>query len=392
MKFKTFSFVLLGLSMWMLFGFVYGNNLLHLISTPSEVNEEIPEETPPNNSRSIQVALLLDTSGSMDGLLEQAKSQLWNILNELSRTQKDGEETELEIALYEYGSSQRGERGTQINQLTHFTTDMDLVSEKLFALNTSGSNEYSGLVIHKSLEELEWKNDDGLKMIYIAGNESFGQVYQIGYEESCRNAVEKGVVVNTIFCGEHNDGVRLFWQDGAEKGQGDYFSIAHNEVTVYVPTPYDDKINELNKKLNETYIPYGKKGVEKKRNQSAQDSNAANYSKSNAADRAAFKSSKKYKTDDWDLASAYKKDKAIVNNQEEMPEEYQNMTMEELEKEIQNILQERDSVQNEIRELDVKRRNYKLENAKANTKNGLEESVSKSLKKQAEKKGYKVDK
>ena len=36
------------------------------------------------NKNLIQMAILLDTSGSMDGLIEQAKAQLWKIVNELA--------------------------------------------------------------------------------------------------------------------------------------------------------------------------------------------------------------------------------------------------------------------------------------------------------------------
>ena len=32
----------------------------------------------------IEMAILLDTSGSMQGLIEQAKSQLWRIVNEMA--------------------------------------------------------------------------------------------------------------------------------------------------------------------------------------------------------------------------------------------------------------------------------------------------------------------
>ena len=107
------------------------------------------------NPNTIQVALLLDTSGSMSGLIEQAKSQLWNILNELARTVKNNEETNLEIALYEYGNPSKATQVHQINQLTPFTTDMDLVSQKLFSLTTSGGDEYCGMIIKTSLEDLK---------------------------------------------------------------------------------------------------------------------------------------------------------------------------------------------------------------------------------------------
>ena len=242
----------------------------------------------------------------MNGLIEQAKSQLWQILNQLAITEKEGEEeTDLEIALYEYGNPTRARRGKQIRKLSGFTTDMDLISEKLFALTTGGGKEYCGEIIWTSLDELEWgQNDNDLKMIYIAGNEPFTQG-PVNYAEACQRAKQEGVVVNTIFCGDWNGGVQTLWKQGADLADGEYMNIDHNKATAYIETPYDDEINELNTRLNKTYIPYGKKGKQKLENQSTQDFNAGKYSKANSADRALFKSSKKYKADDWDLVDAY---------------------------------------------------------------------------------------
>ena len=161
----------------------------------------------------------------MNGLLEQAKSQLWNILNELTRTKMEDEETELEIALYEYGTNRNRAPSNQIRQLSTFTSDMDLISEKLFALSTSGSNEYCGQVIQKSLKELAWNKDKGLKVIYIAGNESFTQG-MVSFKSACAKAVSSDVTVNTIFCGDYDAGISMHWEEGAKAGNGVYLNLS----------------------------------------------------------------------------------------------------------------------------------------------------------------------
>ena len=106
-----------------------------------EVTVATEEEV--QSGKSIRVALLLDTSSSMSGLIEQAKSQLWKIVNELGSLQHtEGEAPRLMISLYEYGNDGLSARQGYIRQLLPFTTDMDLVSEKLFTLTTNGGNEY----------------------------------------------------------------------------------------------------------------------------------------------------------------------------------------------------------------------------------------------------------
>jgi len=382
---RKFLFVVIALTMYLGVSFAYqkmGTPLLALFNNPATT------ENKPATKNTIQVALLLDTSGSMSGLIEQAKSQLWNILNELAQTEKDAGETNLEIALYEYGNPLKTQDNNQIHQLSNFTTDMDLISAKLFTLNTSGGEEYCGAMIHTSLQELEWKSEDGLKIIYIAGNEEFTQG-PISFEKACRQAKEKGVVINTIYCGDYEQGIKHYWKAGAVAGEGEYLNINHNKETVYVPTPYDDKINKLNAELNKTYIPYGEKGKEKKFNQQLQDSNASKYDSSNAADRAAFKSSKKYINTEWDIVDAYKKDKKVIENAEIHADTLQNLSVAELEARIEAVATQRAAIQEEIQDLNKKRNVYKAEQQKNSKEKSLQKSMIETINKQAKKKGYK---
>jgi hypothetical protein len=329
----------------------------------------------------------------MSGLIEQAKSQLWQILNTLANTEKENEETKLEIALYQYGSPTYGKRSNQIRQLSGFTTDMDLISKKLFALKTSGGEEYCGEVITTSISELNWgKDDSNFKMIYIAGNEPFTQG-PINYTQACQLAKKQDITINTIFCGSYQEGIQTMWKQGAQLADGEYMNINHNQTTVYIETPYDKRINELNQKLNETYIPYGIEGKIKKENQTKQDFNANSYSSANAASRASFKSSKKYKADSWDLVDAYEKDKEIIKNiqVESLSDSLQTLSKKELEVKIKLIRGQRSSIQNEIQELNSKRLIHIEKNSKEIVEeNNLKKSIENSVRKQAKKNGYKV--
>ena len=353
-------------------------------------------ETLTVGDNAIKVALLLDTSNSMDGLIEQAKSQLWKIVGELARMKKGDETPSLQIALYEYGNDNLSISNGYIRQINGFTSDMDLISEKLFAMTTNGGSEYCGHVIQTSLKQLEWgKKNNDLKVIYIAGNESFAQG-KVPFAGAIGNAVEKGIVVNTIFCGPHQEGVNLQWQAGALRGKGEYMSIDQDKATVYIKTPYDTQIGDLNLQLNNTYIHYGQQGKRYKENQAVQDSNAGQYSQANAADRAVFKSSKTYSNANWDVVDAYKKDKNILTEKKkELPAEFQELSEEEVETKIIQVTKERETIQLKIRELDKERRTFieaeKTKNTDANAGGGLEESMLKSLRKTAKEKGFEVE-
>ena len=122
-----------------------------------------------NKKTKIKLAIILDTSNSMDGLINQAKNQLWKIVTELAKTKdKNGEDPDIDLALYQYGNSSLSLTTGYIQLIQNFTGELDEISEKLFALKTNGGEEYCGAAIKSSINDLEWSNSpDDLQMIYI---------------------------------------------------------------------------------------------------------------------------------------------------------------------------------------------------------------------------------
>jgi len=359
---------------------------------PAEKAEEPKPKT--EESTKIQVALLLDTSNSMDGLIEQAKSRLWNIVNTLTTLKYEGKTPNIEIALYEYGNDNLSSRTNYIRQVTPLTTDLDLISEKLFALSTNGGEEYCGAVIQDATKQLKW--DDGkanMKLVYIAGNEGFDQG-GVNYKEALAEALQQKIFVNTIFCGDQASGVSLLWKDGADKGQGKFFNIDSNAAVQYINTPYDAEITKCNDRINTTYIGYGSKGESKKMNQAVQDKNAESVSYANKTERSISKTKMVYKNDDWDLVDKVKEDKDAVMKlkKEELPKEYQNKTKEEIQKIVVEKTAEREKIQKEIAVLAKKRQEYiDAEAKKTKTKDDLGDAIGKSIITLAKSKGYTVE-
>ena len=161
-----------------------------------------PAKAPPK----VQIAILLDTSGSMDGLIRQAKSELWGIVNRFSEARYKGVAPTIEVALFEYGKDSIPSDEGYLRMITPLTTDLDEVSEELFALRTNGGSEYAGLAIDRSVQGLQWsKSPSDYRAIFIAGNEPFTQG-PMPYAKAISNATGRGIVVNTIHCGSVNDG------------------------------------------------------------------------------------------------------------------------------------------------------------------------------------------
>jgi len=344
-----------------------------------------------DSTAKIQVALCLDTSNSMDGLIDQAKSQLWKMVNELASTKKAGKTPDIELALYEYGNSGLAVTEGYIRQVSALTTDLDMISEKLFELKTNGGDEYCGWTIQDVTNNLAWSdNNEDLKLIIIAGNEPFNQG-KVDYKIACKAAITKGIMVNTIHCGDYEGGVRHFWKDGADLTDGKYMNIDTDAKVVHIETPYDDDILKLNNQLNDTYIGFGSVGRNRKAMQMQQDANAATYGTANNVERAVSKSKKAYRNEKWDLVDAMEKDEEILDEikKEDLPEEMKGMTKAEQKAYIEKKAKERETLQTEINELNKKRQDFitkkQQENAETLT---LDNVMLKAIREQAEAKGF----
>jgi hypothetical protein len=354
-------------------------------------HQDQPDETKGN----IQVALLLDTSNSMDGLIDQAKSRLWNIVNTLTTLKYEGKNPSIEISLYEYGNDGLSNTTNYIRQIVPLTTDLDLISEKLFSLRTNGGSEYCGAVIQDASEKLAWKDgNQNMKLIYISGNEPFDQG-GISYKKSIADAVKKGIYINTIFCGNQQEGIQTHWKDGADVGQGKYFNIDSNAKVIYIATPYDDQITKCNTRLNDTYIGYGSKGESKKRSQETEDANAQSISGANYAERAVSKSKSVYKNESWDLVDMATKDAKALETlkKEDLPAQFQSKTKEEIKVIITEKTKERETVQKEIATLAKKRQEFiDAEAKKTKSQDDLGNAMATSIVLLAKVKGYVVEK
>ncbi|GGH73301.1 hypothetical protein HNQ91_003624 [Filimonas zeae] len=350
--------------------------------------------TPAADNTRVQVALLLDTSNSMDGLIEQAKSRLWNIVNTLTTLKYNGQTPVIEISLYEYGNDGLAQKDNYIRQVTPMTTDLDLISEKLFALRTNGGQEYCGAVISEATGKLTWgKGQADMKLMYIAGNEPFNQG-GVNYKEAVSGALAKNIYVNTIYCGSGLEGIEGFWKDGAERGQGKYFTIDSDVKVRFIETPYDKQISDCNERINSTYIAYGAVGRQKQMNQLQQDANAKQLSTANAVERSVSKSKKIYKNDSWDLVDRVKADSTAVSamRTEELPAELKGKTKSEIKIIIAQKSQERDSTQKQMAVLAKKRQAYIDEEMKKTKNNDdIGEAIKTSIYTVAKVKGYTVE-
>ncbi len=378
-----------------------------LIAFTTAVISFYPDADSPANARTtiiqqqevprIQLAILLDTSSSMSGLINQTRDQLWQVVNEFSRSSRNGIKPRLEVAVYEYGNNSLSRNKGYVRQLSTLTSELDQVSEALFSLTTNGGDEYCGYVINNAVTDLQWSSSDNdIKAIFIAGNESFSQG-PISFREAIAKAKSKGITVNTIHAGNIKQGMKSGWKEGAVLAGGDYMSIDHNHRIVHIDAPQDKKLVELNSALNKTYVPYGADGQQKRKRQDSEDVKAEEVSTGLLASRTQSKASPMYNNSKWDLVDAMEQGNVDLKKieQEHLPAAMQSMSTSDQKTYIGGKAKERKQIREQINRLSKERQAYiskkKQEQAKAGV-NTVNDALIGAVRKQGSNKEYVFDK
>ena len=383
---------------------------IKIVTTSGKKQEAGNQKAPFTGTRaSVDVAILLDTSNSMDGLISQAKSQLWTIVQQFADAKKNGQTPILRVAIFEYGNSGLPASENYIRQAVGLTDDLDKVSEVLFALTTNGGDEYCGAVIGEAMKRLDWSNEpNAYKAIFVSGNEPFNQG-PIDYKKSCKHAIECGVIVNTIHCGDRTAGVSGGWEIGSQLAEGSFLNINQDQRVVHISCPQDKVLIELGTHLNRTYLWFGASEDRRaySQNQIAQDSNASKGGGrgggrgggvgGGGGGRAAAKASAVYRNQGRDLVDTYEADHDILTKvkKEELPDDMQKMTADEQLAYLKKMLADRNEIKKKINELSIAREVFLTEelakegDAASATLGGAMKTV---VKEQLERSGFDVKK
>lgn len=346
----------------------------------------------PEPSRTVDLAICLDTSGSMNGLIDAAKTKLWAIVNDLAQARPT---PKLRVALLTFGNDGHDAAAGWVRRQTDLTDDLDLVSERLFGLTTNGGTELVGRVLRASVDDLAWSTHaDALKIVIVAGNESADQDAEVPFRDVCRRAIGAGIMVNSIYCGNAADEIAPAWREVAALADGHFASIDKDQGTVVIATPYDAELAKLSGSINATYLPFGVRGREAGENQARQDANAEGLGAPAAAARGQTKAGRLYSAGSWDLVDASEQEEFDLDKvkDEDLPEEMREMTAEQRAKHLEGKKAERARIRAAIEVLGKKRQAFvdaeMKRPAHGEGERSFDFAVRKAVRAQAESKGF----
>jgi Mg-chelatase subunit ChlD len=343
----------------------------------------------------IEICFVLDTTGSMGGLIEGAKQKIWSIANEMIRAKPT---PEIRIGLVAYR-----DRGDEyVTRSYDLTNDVDAVYGHLKSFQAAGGGDEPESVneaLAAAVREMSWSTDRHvLKIIFLVGDAPPHIDYADGpkYPQVCQQAVKKDLIINTVQCG-NIPRTTPFWKEIAQLSEGSYAAIPQSGNMVAIPTPMDEKLAALNRELGGTLVGYG--GAPARRSVVSKQLAAEAAPASVAADRLAFNSVSGVAVQgEGELLDGLSsgKLKLATLKKDELPQEMQKLSDKELKAEIEKKQKERSEVQAQIQKLSQEREAYIVAERKKLAEQGKGDSfdaqVAASTRAEAARKGIEYEK
>lgn len=353
-----------------------------------------PITAPISNQKKIEVVFVLDTTGSMSGLIQGAKDNIWSIASSMASAQS--------APIIEMGLVAYRDRGDEyVTKVVDLSQDLDTNYGTLMNFQAGGGGDHPESVnkaLYDAVTKMSWsQDDDTYKVIFLVGDAPPQTLYQdeMQFPEIVKLARSKGIIINTIQCGEHQ-GTAAPWKQIARLGDGDFFQVSQSGSAVAVASPYDEKIAMLSKQMDETRLFFGSKEVkEVKRKKTAAtrlfNSRASAPSIARKAEFNLSESGSRNFADDNELVDAVTSGRIELDMIEdsELPVELQKLDRAEQEKIVHQKAKKRERLQSQLGALSKQRNDYvkaELEKTGAD-KDSIDSKIYQSVVSQASKKG-----
>ena len=230
------------------------------ISQPNEPGRTSVTSNPENaggDQSTLEMVFVLDTTGSMGGLIDGAKQRIWGIINEVMQTPSH---PAVRVGLVAY----RDRGDAYVTQVLPLTDDLDKVYATLMEYRADGGGDGPEDVrraLADGVRKAGWSQGPASRVaqvLFLVGDAPPHEDYvdEPGTLDTAAEAVRSGMVINTIQCGNQSD-TRETWQQIARRGEGQYFAIAQNGGVETISSPFDARLSELGTKLGQTFMAYG---------------------------------------------------------------------------------------------------------------------------------------
>jgi len=360
---------------------------------PAADKAEIGQEPQPQKAKInrpvVEVVFVLDTTGSMGGLIQGAKEKIWSIANTIVAGEP---KPTVRMGLVAY----RDKGDEYVTKRFDLTDNIDKVYDELMSYKADGGgdeNEDVNQALDDAINKLSWTREKGvLRVIYLVGDFPPHNEYKDvpTYDKLAKQAIEKGIYINTVLCGGQA-GTEKVWREIAMAAEGKFLAIAQDGGVKNVDTPFDKELAAKNAELMKTVVLYGTRGRQAAAgayNSAVASKAAAAPASGPAADRATYVMNSG-RVGEADLAEAVQKGKKLEDvSVDLLTDEMQKQTKEEREAYVKKQLDTRDKINQEIKALSAKREAYikdKLAKSPTSQPAGFDAKVNETVREQGAK-------
>jgi hypothetical protein len=303
----------------------------------------------------VDVVFVLDTTGSMGGLIEGAKMKIWSIANQIVNGTPA---PDLRIGLVAY----RDRGDAYVTRVFDLSDDLDEVYGNLMQFEAAGGGdgpEHVSRALSDAVDGISWSaGDRTLRIVFLVGDAPPHTDYNDGfdYREICRTAVSRDIIVNTIQCGAMPETTE-YWREIASLSEGEYAAVAQAGGMRTIPTPMDGELSRLGAELGKTVVVFGGSDMEARKREA--DEMAAAMPATAVATRAAYKSATG-RMGAYDLLGVLEAEEVVLEDieEEKLPEEMRGMNAEEKREFLRAKKESRDRLNKQIAELSRQRDAY----------------------------------
>lgn len=224
-------------------------------SQTTPANQGSPELPVPHQQPQVEVVFVLDTTGSMGGLIETAKEKIWSIATTLASA---AHAPKIKMGLVAYR-----DRGDQyVTQVTDLSSDLDSMYAKLMDFRAEGGGdtpESVNAALHDAVHSISWSaNPQTYKVVFLVRDAPPHMDYQddVKYPVTLQAAARRGIVVNAVQCGSMGQ-TTVRWEQIAALADGRFLRVEHAGGGVAIATPFDKRLANLSAKLDDTRLYYG---------------------------------------------------------------------------------------------------------------------------------------
>ena len=333
----------------------------------------------------VDLVFVIDTTSSMGGLLEAAKTKVWAIANEVA----NGKPTpELRIGLVAF----RDRGDAYLTKVSDLTKDLDKMYAELLALRPEGGGdgpEHVLQALSEASERISWSKDPKtFKVLYLVGDAPAHEDYRDTKPLAAlvSDLVAKGVVVNTVQCGSGGQ-TQEQWTRIARSGEGRYIALAHDGGGTAPDTPFDGRLAELHGRLEGSVLAFGARREETLSRLSSVRGMMSAAAPAAAAERAAFKAGGAFSADS-DLLQAVE-DKSVdlaALKEDELPSSLRGKDAAGRRQELETLRRQRAELKAEIAKTAKERDAWRKKNSTPQ-KDSFDAKLIETLKEQAARKG-----